>query len=147
MTEEVARVATFATQSAGQEVAGGLAGRPLLLFHAYREELLPAQSIEMVRMAAGHGEVVVARRAGVTSAGFSPAIIVERLDHWLLSVWGSGRHPDEGLPLLIAGEFDDQIVDRRDETFQQFGELLALGVVEGLEQPLHAQRAASERPG
>ena len=34
-------VVTFATQSAGCEAAGALAGRPLLLFHGDRDELLP----------------------------------------------------------------------------------------------------------
>ena len=42
----VAGVVTFATQSAGCEVAGGLGGRPLLLFHGDRDELLPVQASE-----------------------------------------------------------------------------------------------------
>ena len=41
----VAGVVTFATQSAGCEVAGGLAGRPLLLFHGDRDEILPARRL------------------------------------------------------------------------------------------------------
>ena len=40
----VAGVVTFATQSAGCEVAGGLGPRPLLLFHGDRDELLPLQA-------------------------------------------------------------------------------------------------------
>jgi hypothetical protein len=37
LAEMVAGVVTFATQSAGCELAGGLAGRPLLLFHGNRD--------------------------------------------------------------------------------------------------------------
>ena len=51
-------VVTFATQSAGCEAAAGLQGTPLLLFHGERDEILPPEASEMVRMLAGTGEVV-----------------------------------------------------------------------------------------
>ncbi len=87
MTSEVAGVVTFATQSAGCEVAGALAGRPLLLFHGDRDELLPMQSSEMVRMIAGHGDLVVLPNDGHL-LGRSDETIVERLDEWLPPVLG-----------------------------------------------------------
>ena len=87
MTAEVAGVVTFATQSAGCEVAGALAGRPLLLFHGDRDELLPLQSSEIVRMIAGHGELVVLPNDGHV-LGRSDGAILERLDEWLPPVLG-----------------------------------------------------------
>jgi pimeloyl-ACP methyl ester carboxylesterase len=87
MTREVAGVVTFATQSAGCEVAGALAGRPLLLFHGDRDELLPVQASEMVRMMAGSGELVVLPGDGHL-LGRSDEIIVEHLDGWLPDVLG-----------------------------------------------------------
>lgn len=89
LTVEVAGVVTFATQSAGCEVAGALAGRPLLLFHGDRDELLPPQSSELVQAIAGHGEVVVLPGVGHTLAG-SDEIVTERLDEWLPDVLGIG---------------------------------------------------------
>jgi hypothetical protein len=59
LPEHVRGVVTLATQSAGCEVAGGLAGRPLLLLHGDRDELLPVMASETVRMIAGSGELVV----------------------------------------------------------------------------------------
>lgn len=87
MTAEVVGVVTFATQSAGCEVAGALAGRPLLLFHGDRDELLPMQSSEMVRMIAGSGELVVLPGDGHL-LGRSDDAIIERLDEWLPVVLG-----------------------------------------------------------
>lgn len=89
MTEEVHGVVTFATQSAGCEVAGALAGRPLLLFHGDRDELLPLQASEMVRLIAGSGELVVLPNDGHL-LGRSDDVIAERLDEWLPSVLGLG---------------------------------------------------------
>jgi len=57
--DAVAGVVTFATQSAGCEHADELAGRPLLMFHGDRDELLPVQASEMVRFIAETGELVV----------------------------------------------------------------------------------------
>lgn len=54
----VGGVVTFATQSAGCEAAAGLEGLPLLLFHGERDEILPPEASDMVRMIAGSGEVV-----------------------------------------------------------------------------------------
>ena len=85
MTDEVQGVVTFATQSAGCEVAGALAGRPLLLFHGDRDELLPMQSSEMVRMIAGSGELVVLPGDGHL-LGRSDDIMLERLAEWLPEV-------------------------------------------------------------
>ena len=44
---------------------------PLLLFHGERDELLPPAASEMVRMLAGHGELVLLPGAGhlLTEAG------------------------------------------------------------------------------
>ncbi|MGA0153653.1 MAG: hypothetical protein ACO3LG_08460, partial [Ilumatobacteraceae bacterium] len=57
--DEVAGVVTFATQSAGCEVAPGLRGKPLLLFHGDCDEILPIESSHVVAAMAGVGEVVV----------------------------------------------------------------------------------------
>ena len=55
----VCGVVTFATQSAGCEVAAGLQGRPFLLFHGDRDEILPVEATFVVREMAGCGEVRV----------------------------------------------------------------------------------------
>lgn len=83
----VAGVVTFATQSAGCEIAGGLAGRPLLLFHGDRDEILPAESSEMVRSLAGTGEIVLIPGDGHLLAK-SDDIIWDRLEEWLPPVLG-----------------------------------------------------------
>lgn len=57
LSEMVAGVVTFATQSAGCEVAGGLQGRPFLLFHGDSDSILPAEASEVVRAIAGHGDL------------------------------------------------------------------------------------------
>ena len=88
MTAEVDGVVTFATQSAGCEVAGALAGRPLLLFHGEYDELLPPQSSEMVRMIAGYGDLEILPNDGHLLANSDDAI-VERLDAWLPDVLGT----------------------------------------------------------
>lgn len=81
----VAGVVTFATQSAGCEVAGGLGERPLLLFHGDRDELLPLQASEVVRAIAGHGDLVVLPGEGHLLAKSGP-ILWERLFEWLPDV-------------------------------------------------------------
>lgn len=81
----VAGVVTFATQSAGCEIAGGLEGAPLLLFHGDRDEILPFESSEMVRMIAGSGEVVRLRGDGHLLAKSGDAMW-ERLEEWLPEV-------------------------------------------------------------
>jgi pimeloyl-ACP methyl ester carboxylesterase len=78
----VAGVVTFATQSAGCEVAGGLHDRPLLLFHGERDEILPIEASEMVRMIAGTGELVRLPGDGHLLAKSGDAMW-ERLEEWL----------------------------------------------------------------
>jgi pimeloyl-ACP methyl ester carboxylesterase len=53
----VGGVVTFATQSAGCEVAGGLQGKPLLLFHGDADSILPVEASEVVRAMAGTGDL------------------------------------------------------------------------------------------
>lgn len=57
LSEMVAGVVTFATQSAGCEVAGGLQGKPLLMFHGDNDSILPADASEVVRAIAGTGDL------------------------------------------------------------------------------------------
>lgn len=78
----VTGVVTFATQSAGCEVAGGLADTPLLLFHGDRDEILPPEASEMVRMIAGTGELVRIPGDGHLLAK-SGDVLWERLESWL----------------------------------------------------------------
>lgn len=82
MPVSVVGVVTFATQSAGCEVAAGLGGRPLLLFHGDRDELLPPESSHLVQALAGAGEVVMLPGEGHLLAT-SESAIIERLDEWL----------------------------------------------------------------
>ena len=82
LREMVAGVATFATQSAGCELAGGLQGLPFLLFHGERDEILPIQASEMVCMIAGHGELVRLPGDGHLLARSDEAMW-ERLESWL----------------------------------------------------------------
>jgi len=84
----VTGVVTFATQSAGCEVAGALAGVvPLLLFHGDRDEILTLQASEVVQAIAGSGELVVCRNDGHLLAK-SAEIIDERLEQWLPATLG-----------------------------------------------------------
>lgn len=85
MPASVVGVVTFATQSAGCEVAGALGGKPLLLFHGDRDELLPPESSEIVRAIAGSGEVVSLPGDGHLLSK-SHDVIAERLDEWLPGV-------------------------------------------------------------
>lgn len=87
MPVSVVGVVTFATQSAGCEVAGALAGRPLLLFHGDRDELLPPEASQVVAAIAGHGEVVMLPGDGHLLAR-SDDVIADRLDEWLPPVLG-----------------------------------------------------------
>lgn len=59
LSEMVGGVVTFATQSAGCEVAGGLQGKPLLMFHGDSDSILPVESSEVVRAIAGSGDLHV----------------------------------------------------------------------------------------
>ncbi|MEI6498225.1 MAG: dienelactone hydrolase family protein [Actinomycetota bacterium] len=78
----VSGVVTFATQSAGCEIAGGLEETPLLLFHGERDEILPIEASEMVRMIAGGGELVRLPGDGHLLAK-SGDVMWERLEQWL----------------------------------------------------------------
>ena len=89
MPVSVVGVVTFATQSAGCEVAGALAGKPMLLFHGDRDELLPPEASHVVAAIAGHGEVVMLPGDGHL-LGRSDEAITERLDEWLPAVLGIG---------------------------------------------------------
>ncbi len=84
LDDMVAGVVTFATQSAGCEIAAGLAPRPLLLFHGDRDEILPMHASSVVRSIAGTGEVVVLSGDGHLLATSGPAIW-SRLAIWLPS--------------------------------------------------------------
>ncbi len=57
LREMVGGVVTFATQSAGCEVAGGLQGRPLLMFHGDSDSILPPEASEVVKAMAGTGDL------------------------------------------------------------------------------------------
>jgi len=85
--DEVGGVVTFATQSAGCEVAPGLRGRPLLLFHGDCDEILPMQSSEVVAAMAGRGEVVTCEGDGHLLSSSGEAMS-SRLDEWLPEVLG-----------------------------------------------------------
>ena len=80
----VAGVVGLATQSAGCEVAHGLAGRPLLLVHGDADELLPPDCSLIVRELAGEGEVVVVPGAGHLLREASD-LLRERLPEWIRS--------------------------------------------------------------
>jgi pimeloyl-ACP methyl ester carboxylesterase len=83
--QPVVGVVTLSTQSAGCETADLLGDRPLLLFHGDRDELLPPSASEMVRMMAGHGELVLLPGAGHLLVE-AAVPIRERLLEWLPDV-------------------------------------------------------------
>jgi predicted esterase len=85
LSETVAGVVTFATQSAGCEIAGGLQGRPLLMFHGDRDEILPLQASEVVRAMAGGGELIVCEGDGHLLAR-SAEMMEARLERWIPDV-------------------------------------------------------------
>ena len=85
--DNVAGVVTFATQSAGCEVAPGLRGRPFLLFHGDADELLPLESSQVVAAMAGRAEVVVCEGDGHLLSNSGPEMLVT-LDDWLPPVLG-----------------------------------------------------------
>lgn len=87
LPEVVTGVVTFATQSAGCEVAPGLRGRPFLLFHGDADELLPLESSRVVAAMAGRAEVVVCEGDGHLLSNSGPEMLVT-LDDWLPPVLG-----------------------------------------------------------
>jgi hypothetical protein len=88
LQQMVAGVVTFATQSAGCEVAGGLGDTPLLMFHGERDEILPVQASEVVQAIAGHGELVRLPGDGHLLAK-SGDVLWARLESWLPAVLGT----------------------------------------------------------
>jgi uncharacterized protein len=94
----VTGVVTLATQSAGCEVAGGLAGRRLLLFPGERDELLPPMASEAVRGLAGTGELVLLPGAGHLLVEAAD-VLRERLAIWVpetLAAPPPPAEPDDG---------------------------------------------------
>ncbi|HEV7733158.1 MAG TPA: alpha/beta hydrolase [Candidatus Binatia bacterium] len=81
----VAGVVTLSTQSAGCEGAAGLRGRPLLLLHGDRDELLPVMASQAVQALAGSGEVVVLPGAGHLLVE-AAADLRTRLGQWIPDV-------------------------------------------------------------
>jgi pimeloyl-ACP methyl ester carboxylesterase len=88
LPDMVAGVVTFATQSAGCEVAGGIAPRPFLLFHGERDEILPVDASAIVREISECGELVVLPNDGHTLAK-SGDIMQERLLEFLPATFAS----------------------------------------------------------
>ena len=78
-----AGIVGLATQSAGCEMADQLdPGVPLILFHGDRDEILPTMASEMVRMIAGHGELVLLPGTGHLMSE-SGEVLRERLGSWV----------------------------------------------------------------
>ena len=82
-------VCTLATQSAGCERANGLQGRPFLLIHGDRDEILPHWSSELVREVAGCGEVELLPGAGhLLRENGAADVLRVRVPQWALAVLG-----------------------------------------------------------
>ena len=64
LPSSVKGVVTLATQSGGCEDAHRLEGKPLLLVHGDKDEILPVACSETVRMIAGSGDLVVLPGSG-----------------------------------------------------------------------------------
>lgn len=82
----VCGVVTFATQSAGCEVAPGLQGRPLLMFHGDKDEILPLEASQIVREMAGSGELRILPGDGHLLAK-SHDIMREEVNAWCDAVF------------------------------------------------------------
>ena len=83
LEEHCAGVITLATQSAGCEPAEDLAARvPIILFHGDKDEILPLQASELVRMIVGGGEFVTLPGVGhlLAEAG---DVLRQRLREWI----------------------------------------------------------------
>lgn len=92
-------VVTFATQSAGCEVAEQLTDRDLLLFHGTDDQILPAQASEMVRMIADTGELVLLPGADHLLKPAGPEILA-RLETHLPALFAASaaEFPDPDQP-------------------------------------------------
>lgn len=88
LPDMVAGVTTFATQSAGCEIAGGLQGRPLLMFHGDRDSILPVEASEVVRAIAGTGDLRVMPGDDHLLAR-SHQVMLDGTLEWLDEVFGS----------------------------------------------------------
>ncbi len=86
LAEMVSGVVTFATQSAGCEIAGGLQGRPLLMFHGDNDSILPLESSEIVRAMAGTGDLHVMNGDDHLLAN-SHDVMLETVTQWLSAVF------------------------------------------------------------
>lgn len=83
LDRHAAGIVGLATQSAGCEMADQLDPEvPLILFHGDRDEILPAMASEMVRMIAGHGELVLLPGTGHLMSE-SGDLLRERLLEWV----------------------------------------------------------------
>ena len=78
--DSVRGVVTFATQSAGCEQAEEMNGRPLLMFHGDRDELLPVQASEMVRFLVGSGDLMVLPNEGHLLSGAGDLMLERTLE-------------------------------------------------------------------
>lgn len=87
LAEHCRGVVTLATQSAGCEEAEHLSA-PLLLVHGMRDELLPAQTSEVVRMIAGQGELMLLPDDGHL-LDKSRAEILAKLEAWIPERFGA----------------------------------------------------------
>jgi pimeloyl-ACP methyl ester carboxylesterase len=86
LSEMVAGVVTFATQSAGCEVAGGLQGKPLLMFHGDNDSILPADASEVVRAIAGTGDLRIMEGDDHLLAN-SHDVMFEEVLKWLKNIF------------------------------------------------------------
>ncbi|OUW33674.1 MAG: hypothetical protein CBD32_01840 [Actinobacteria bacterium TMED172] len=83
LQEHCAGVVTLATQSAGCEPAEDLASQvPVILFHGDKDEILPLQASELVRMLIGGGELVPLPGVGHLLAEAAEQIEA-RLQEWI----------------------------------------------------------------
>ena len=83
LQEHCAGVVTLATQSAGCEPAEDLASQvPVILFHGDKDEILPLQASELVRMVIGGGELVPLPGVGHLLAEAAEQIEA-RLQEWI----------------------------------------------------------------
>jgi len=87
----VVGVVTLATQSAGCEQAELLYGKPMLLLHGDKDEILPVMCSEVVNeLAGGRGELVILRGAGHLMTQAGPELR-ERLLAWIPPVLAGGE--------------------------------------------------------
>jgi pimeloyl-ACP methyl ester carboxylesterase len=89
LPDMVVGVVTFATQSAGSEVVGGLARRRLLSFHGDRDRILPPDSSGIVHEIAGDEvdkQLVFLPGVDHAMAG-AGAQLLDETTQWLRATW------------------------------------------------------------